>query len=44
MKTIRHFGIVVSDIEKSIHFYKDFLGLKIQKDMLEQGDGRLERF
>lgn len=37
MKTVRHFGIVVTDIEKSLHFYKDLLGLKIKRDMLEQG-------
>jgi len=37
MKAIRHFGIVVSDIEKSLHFYKDILGLKIKKDMIEEG-------
>jgi len=29
MKTIRHFGIVVSDMEKSLHFYRDMLGLRI---------------
>jgi len=37
MKTVRHFGIVVSNLEKSLHFYKDILGLKIQRDMLEEG-------
>ena len=30
-------GIVVSDIDKSLEFYGGLLGLKIQKDMLEQG-------
>ena len=35
---IRHFGIVVGDIEKSLHFYKDLLGFKIQRDMLEEGE------
>jgi len=38
MKTIRHFGIVASNIEKSLHFYRDLLGLKIQRDMLEEGE------
>lgn len=38
MKAIRHFGIVVSDIEKSLHFYRDILGLQIKRDMLEEGD------
>ena len=37
MKTIRHFGIVVSDIKTSLHFYRDLLGLKIKIDMLEEG-------
>src|SRR3989344_5166735 len=37
MKAIRHFGIVVSDLEKSLHFYRDLLGLKIKRDMLEEG-------
>jgi catechol 2,3-dioxygenase-like lactoylglutathione lyase family enzyme len=37
MKAIRHMGIVVSDIDKSLKFYVDLLGLKIRKDMLEQG-------
>ncbi len=38
MKAIRHFGIVVSDMEKSLHFYRDLLGLKIQRDMPEEGE------
>ena len=38
MKAIRHFGIVVSDLEKSLHFYRDLLGLKIKRDMLEEGE------
>lgn len=38
MKTIRHFGIVVSDLEKSLHFYRDLLGLTIKRDMLEEGE------
>ena len=38
MKTIRHFGIVVSDIDKALYFYRDLLGLKIQKDALEKGE------
>jgi len=38
MKNIRHFGIVVSDIEKSLHFYRDLLGFRIKIDALEQGD------
>jgi len=38
MKIVRHFGIVVSDMEKSLHFYRDVLGLQIQRDMQEQGE------
>lgn len=38
MKNIRHFGIVVSDIEKSLHFYRDLLGFQIKIDALEEGD------
>jgi catechol 2,3-dioxygenase-like lactoylglutathione lyase family enzyme len=38
MKAIRHFGIVVKDIEQSLHFYKDLLGLQIKRDMQEQGE------
>lgn len=37
IKAIRHIGIVVSDIDKSLEFYIDSLGLRIKKDMLEQG-------
>ena len=36
MKAVRHFGIVVSNLEKSLHFYKDILGLKIQREMFEE--------
>ena len=38
MKTIRHIGIVVTDLEKSLLFYRDILGLSVQRDMLEQGE------
>ena len=37
MKTIRHFGIVTNDMEKSLHFYRDLLGLQIKRDMQEEG-------
>jgi len=36
MKNIRHIGIVVEDIERSLTFYRDLLGLKIERDMLER--------
>jgi len=38
MKAVRHFGIVTSDIGRSLHFYRDLLGLKIERDMLEEGE------
>ena len=37
MKAIRHFGIVVTDMERSLKFYRDLLGLKIKVDALEEG-------
>ena len=38
MKAIRHFGIVVQDMGKSLHFYRDLLGLQIKRDMQEEGE------
>lgn len=38
MKAVRHFGIVVSNLEKSLHFYRDLLGLEIRRDMPEEGE------
>ena len=38
MINIRHTGIVVSDVEKSIDFYTNLLGFEIKKDMMESGD------
>lgn len=38
MKAMRHAGIVVTDMEKSLKFYRDFLGLKVVWDKLESGD------
>lgn len=35
---VRHAGIVVADLERSLRFYKDFLGLEVQRRMLESGD------
>lgn len=37
MKSVRHFGIVVTDMEKSLKFYRDLLGLKIKVDAIEEG-------
>lgn len=38
MKAIRHTGIVVKDLKRALHFYRDLLGLKIVKQMEETGD------
>ncbi len=35
---IRHTGIVVTDMEKALKFYRDLLGLKVAKDFKEEGD------
>lgn len=37
MKAIRHIGIVVSDLDKALYFYRDLLGLTIVKDINETG-------
>lgn len=34
---IRHTGIVVSDMEQSLKFYHDLIGLKVVKDFTEKG-------
>ena len=38
MKAVRHFGIVVSDMERSLRFYRDLLGLKVVREMEESGE------
>jgi catechol 2,3-dioxygenase-like lactoylglutathione lyase family enzyme len=38
IKDIRHTGIVVIDLEESLHFYRDLLGFQIVKQMEEAGD------
>ena len=37
MFDVRHFGIVVSDIDKALWFYKDLIGLEVSKDLQESG-------
>ncbi len=37
VKGIRHFGIVVLDIEESIKFYEKYFGFHIEKDAFESG-------
>ena len=38
MIEVRHIGIVVTNIEKSLKFYRDLLGLKIERSMNESGE------
>ena len=38
MKAVRHTGIVVTDMEKSLKFYRDLLGLKPVIDFEEKGE------
>jgi len=38
IKGIRHTGIVVYDLKKSLHFYQDLLGLKIAKQRREKSE------
>ena len=38
MFKVRHVGIVVSDAERSLEFWRDALGFEIKKDMLESGE------
>lgn len=37
VKNVRHFGIVVGDVDRSVRFYRDLLGLKIVKVAMESG-------
>jgi len=37
MKEVRHTGIAVSDLKRSLHFYEDLLGLQKVKTMTESG-------
>ena len=38
MNHIRHIGIVVTDLERSLRFYRDLLGMSIVRRMEESGD------
>jgi len=38
IRDIRHTGIVVINLETSIHFYRDLLGFQVVKRMEESGD------
>ena len=37
LKNIRHTGIVVKNLKKSLFFYRDLLGFKIHKRTIERG-------
>ncbi len=37
MKAIRHVGIVISNLDKALYFYRDILGLEIEREMIESG-------
>ena len=37
IKDVRHTGVVVKDLEASLHFYHDLLGFRIVKQMEESG-------
>ena len=37
MKAVRHTGIVVRNLNHALYFYRDLLGLKIVKQMVESG-------
>ena len=38
VKTFRHAGIVVTDMDKSLEFYSKILGLKVVLDVIREGD------
>ena len=35
---VRHVGVVVRDAERSLPFYRDLLGLRVEADQLESGE------
>lgn len=37
IRNVRHFGVVVTDMKKSLRFYHDLLGLKIERELHESG-------
>ena len=38
IKDVRHIGIVVTDMEKSLKFYRDLLGFKVKSLVDEEGE------
>lgn len=37
IRTIRHVGLVVRNLERSLTFYRDFLGLEVWRQATEEG-------
>lgn len=38
VRAVRHFGIVVGNMERSLRFYRDLLGLRVVRTMDESGE------
>jgi len=38
IKEIRHIGIIVKDLEESMHFYAELLGFKVVKQVVESSE------
>ena len=38
MFSVRHIGITVTDMEKSLELYRDYFGLEVVWDQIEQGE------
>jgi len=38
IKSVRHIGVVVNDINKCLFFYKDLLGLTVCNENIEEGE------
>jgi len=38
IKNVRHFGVVVTNMQQSLKFYRDLLGLDIQRELHESGE------
>src|SRR6266851_6259378 len=43
MKAVSHIAIGVRDMEKSLHFYRDLLGLKVTLDAMENVGGGMRQ-
>jgi glyoxylase I family protein len=37
VQQVRHVGIAVQDLDRSLHFYRDLLGLPVQRRAVEKG-------